>query len=205
MKIAVYGATGRAGSRIVSEALSRGHEIRALSRHEAPVPPGASWQQGDLADTEAVSTVAKEHDVLVTANGPSRVPGEDPYAFADLIESVAAAVGDTRLVVVGGAGSLRTPDGERLVDTPGFPEAYRAEALASAAALAVLRASDVSLDWTYLSPAPVIDAGERTGSYRVADETPAGEFVSFEDYAVALVDEIERPAHRRARFTVATR
>lgn len=203
MKIAVYGATGRVGSRIVAEAVQRGHEVLALSRHEPAHPAGATWQHGDLADTAAVRDVAATVDAVVTANGPSRVPGEDPYEFADVIRGVAGAVGTTRLVVVGGAGSLLDESGRRLVDGPGFPDAYKAESLASAAALDWLRDSDSSLDWTYLSPAPVIDEGERTGAYRVSDESPAGGFISFADYAVALVDELERPAHRRARFTVA--
>ena len=104
---------------------------------------------------------------------------------------------------MGGVGSLLDGSGRRLVDGPDFPEAYKAESLASAAALEWLGGTVDSLDWTYLSPSPVIGAGERTGTYRVSDDTPAGGFISFEDYAVALVDELERPAHRRARFTVA--
>ncbi len=205
MKIAVYGATGRAGSTIVAEASHRGHDVVALSRHEPAEPlAGASWQHGDLADPASVQQVAGTVDAVVTANGPSRVPGENPDDFATLIRGVAGAVGSTRLIVVGGAGSLLDGSGERLVDGPEFPDGYRAEARASAAALEWLRGTDGSLDWTYVSPAPVIDFGDRTGSYWVADDTPAGSFISFEDYAVALVDELERPAHRRARFTVAT-
>jgi putative NADH-flavin reductase len=205
MKIAVYGATGRVGSRIVAEAVNRGHHVTALSRHEAAVPAGATWQHGDVADTNGVAAVAAGHDAVVTANGPSRRPGEDPFAFAALIAGVAGAVGSTRLLVVGGAGSLLDETGTRLVDSPDFPTAYRTEALATSEALARLRASGPELDWTYLSPAPEIDEGERTGSYRVAADTPAGSWISFADYAVALVDELERPAHRRARFTVASR
>lgn len=208
MRIAVYGATGNVGSRIVAEAAGRGHRVTALSRREPAdtLPASVGWQHGDLADARAVATVAASHDAVVTANGPSRVPGEDPFTFAALIGSVADAVGGTRLLVVGGAGSLLVaPGGPRLVDTPEFPEAYRAESLASAEALAVLRASRPDLDWTYLSPAPEIGPGERTGSYRSADETLAGSFVSYDDFAVALVDELERGEHRRARFTVATR
>ncbi len=205
MKIAVYGATGRVGSRVAAEAVARGHHVTALSRNDATVPAGAQWQRGDLADADGVRAIAAGHDAVVTANGPSRKPGEDPFAFADLVASVADAVGSTRLVVVGGAGSLQAAPGVRLVDTPQFPAEYKSEALATSAALDRLRAAAPTLDWTYLSPAPVIDEGERTGSYRISDETPAGEWISFADYAVALVDELERPAHRRTRFTVATR
>jgi uncharacterized protein len=203
MRIAVYGATGRVGSRVTDEAVRRGHHVTALSRRPGSTPPGAAWQQGDASDASSVSTVAAEHDVVVSALGPSREPDGDPFAFAGIVRGLADAVGSTRLVVVGGAGSLYAAPGVRLVDTPEFPEIYRSESLASADALAVLRDSEPSVDWTFLSPAPVIDAGERTGSYRVGDESPVGSFISFEDYAVALVDELEQPKHERARFTVA--
>ncbi|HEV7204817.1 MAG TPA: NAD(P)H-binding protein [Jatrophihabitans sp.] len=207
MKIAVYGATGNIGSRIVTEALRRGHHVTALSRREptTPVPEGAVWQAGDLADADGVAAVAAAHDVVVTATGPSRVPGEDPFAFAPLIRGAAAVVGATRFFVVGGAGSLLAAPGVRLVDTAEFPEAYKSESLAGAQVLEFLRGADDSLDWGYLSPAPMIEAGERTGSYAIADEVPAGNWISYEDYAVAALDELEEPAHRRARFTVATR
>lgn len=205
MKIAVYGATGRVGSRVVAEAAARGHQVTALSRHEAATPSEVTWQHGDLTDLDGVRKVASAHDAVVTANGPSRVPGEDPFGFADVIAGVASAVGQTRLVVVGGAGSLLAAPGVRLVDTPEFPDVYKTEALATAEALERLRAAGPELDWTYLSPAPVIEDGERSGHYQVGGDSPVGSWISFADYAVALVDELERPAHRRARFTVASR
>jgi uncharacterized protein len=116
---------------------------------------------------------------------------------------MAGSVGPTRLIVVGGAGSLQAAPGLRLVDTPEFPQVYKPEALASARVFAVLRAVDQNLDWTYLSPAPEIGPGERTGKYLVALDEPAGAYITIADYAVALVDEIENPQHRRQRFTVA--
>lgn len=206
MKIAVYGGTGRVGSAIVAEAAGRGHDVLVVSRREpsAQLPIGAHWQQGDAADSAAVAKVATDVDVVVSALGPSRVPGEDPFAFAGVVRGLAESVGATRLFVVGGAGSLLAAPGVRLLDTPEFPEIYKTEALAAAEALETLRATDPSVDWTFLSPAPVIDEGERTGSYRVGDDSPVGSFISFADYAIAVVDELERPAHRRARFTVAT-
>jgi uncharacterized protein len=216
MKILVYGGTGRVGAAVVAEAAQRGHEVTSVSRHApaAELPDGVTWLQGDAADTGAVAKAATDVDVVVSALGPSREPGGDPFAFAGVVRGLAEAVGPTRLIVVGGAGSLyAAPGGDtlgsqaplvRLVDTPEFPEIYKTEALASADALEALRNSDPSVDWTFLSPAPVIDEGERTGSYRIGDESPVGSFISFADYAVALVDEIERPAHRRTRFTVAT-
>jgi hypothetical protein len=205
MKILVYGGTGRVGSAIVAEAAGRGHEVVAASRRTpgADAPAGVTWLRADATDTGAVAELAAGVDVVVSALGPSREPDGDPFAFADVIRGLAANVGTTRLVAVGGAGSLLAGPGTRLVDTAEFPEIYRAEALATAAALDLLRNSGEALDWTYLSPAPVLDAGERTGRYVVGADAPVGPFISFADYAIALVDEIERPTHRRTRWTVA--
>jgi len=195
MKIAVYGATGAIGSAIVSEAASRGHDVTGISRR------GGSDLAGDAHDPEFATAVAEKHDVVVSAVGPSRTE-DDGTRFPDTIANLAATLGDRRLVVVGGAGSL-TVDGVRLVDTPEFPELYKAEALKGAASLDVLRRAPADVDWTYLSPAPVIEPGERTGSYRLGTESPVGDRISIADYALALVDEIENPAHVRSRFTVA--
>jgi putative NADH-flavin reductase len=206
VKILVYGGTGRVGSAIVTEAASRGHDVIAASRREpaGDLPAGVTWQHGDADDTSSVAKAATDVDVVVSALGPSREPDGEPFAFAGTVRGLAEAVGATRLVVVGGAGSLLAAPGVRLVDTPEFSEIYRTEALASADALDVLRGTDASVDWTFLSPAPVMDEGERTGEYRVGDDSPVGSFISFADFAIALVDELERATHRRARFTVAT-
>jgi putative NADH-flavin reductase len=203
MKIAIYGATGNVGKHIVAEAAARGHEVTALSRHESPLPAGVPWQHGDINDIESVSAVTAAHDAVVTANGPSRVPGEDPFTFEGTIRGLVGALGTTRVLVVGGAGSLLAAPGVRLVDTPEFPEEYKPEALASAAALEFLRSTGEDVDWTYLSPAPVFPAGEATGSYVAGTESPVGSTISGEDFAKAVLDELERPAHRRTRFTVA--
>jgi putative NADH-flavin reductase len=104
--------------------------------------------------------------------------------------------------MVGGAGSSHVGD-QRLLDAPGFPEAYRAEAVSAAAVLDIFRGADAKPDWTILSPAPVIAPGERTGAYRTGDDEVVGESVSTQDFAVAMWDELEHPQHRRARFTVA--
>ena len=194
MRIAVYGATGAIGSAIVKEATARGHHVTGISRHGGDLT-------GDALDPTFTAGVADKHDVVVSAIGPSRTQ-DDGTRFADSIANLANTLGQRRLLVVGGAGSL-TIDGVRLLDTPQFPEAYKAEALKGADTLALLRAAADDLDWTYLSPAPVILPGQRTGSYKVELETPAGDQISIEDYAVALVDEIETRAHPRQRFTVA--
>lgn len=198
MKIAVYGATGAIGTAIADEARSRGHEVTGISRRGGDTPGDLT---GDALDPDFTSGVAEKHDVIVSAIGPSRVD-DDGTRFADSIANLVATLGERRLLVVGGAGSLQV-NGVRLVDSPDFPEAYKAEALKGAATLALLREAAEDVDWTYLSPAPVILPGERTGSYKVELETPAGEQISIPDYAVALVDEIEHPQHVRQRFTVA--
>jgi putative NADH-flavin reductase len=198
MRIAVYGATGAIGSAIAEEASSRGHEVTGISRRGSS---NSEHLTGDALDPGFATEIAEKHDVIVSAIGPSRV-SDDGTRFVDSIRNLVATLGNRRLVVVGGAGSLQV-DGVRLVDSPAFPDAYKQEALKGAATLALLRDASDDVDWTYLSPAPVIAPGERTGSYNVALETPAGEQISIADYAVALVDEIEDPRHVRQRFTVA--
>lgn len=206
MNIVVLGATGNAGREIVTEAARRGHTVTAVSRHEPTdaLPAGATWQAGDATAPADVARLAAGADAVVSAIGPSREPGGDPTAFAEVLRGVAGSVGTARLAVVGGAGSLEAAPGVRLVDSPDFPEAYKAEALAHGDALAVLKAADPALDWTYLSPAPILAPGERTGRYRTGTDSPVGESISFADYAIALVDELERPAHVRSRWTVAS-
>jgi len=199
MKIAVYGATGAIGSSIVNEATSRGHDVTGISRRGGSA--AAEDLTGDALDAGFAETVAVKHDVIVSAIGPSRTE-DDGTRFVDSIASLVSTLGDRRLVVVGGAGSL-TVGGVRLLDTPEFPELYKAEATKGAASLELLRNTAENVDWTYLSPAPVIQPGERTGVFKLGLESPVGDTVSIDDYAIALVDEIENRAHVRQRFTVA--
>jgi putative NADH-flavin reductase len=204
MKIAVLGGTGMVGSRVVAEAASRGHQVTSVSRRgDAEPTPGITPLAADVSDSATVQALAAGNDVIVSAIGPSREPGGNPAAFADTLVQLARDAAATRLVVVGGAGSLLVAPGQRLVDTPEFPEMYKAESLAAAASFEALQQLSEAGDWTYLSPAPEIAPGERTGSYRLGGDNPAGSFISAEDFAVALVDEIEKPAHRGRRFTVA--
>jgi uncharacterized protein len=204
MNIAVIGGTGMVGSRVVAEAASRGHSVTSVSRNGgAKESDNVVDLIADASDLDAMRQLAADHDVIVSAIGPSREPDGDPSAFAITLVDLARAVAEARLLVVGGAGSLFVAPGVRLVDVPEFPEEYRAEGLASANALEALFALANAGDWSYLSPAPVIAPGARTGVYVLGDDTPAGESISAEDYAVALVDEIERPAHTGVRFTVA--
>ena len=203
LTIAVFGASGMIGSRIAAEAVSRGHRVTGYTRSGGDLPTGVAAAGGDLADETTVKEAATTHDVVVSATGPSRTGGSHEPWLAAVQNLIDHAIG-ARVLFVGGAGSLLTPDGTRLLDSPGFPPEYAAEARAGAAALDAFRAASDQLDWTFVSPAPVIAPGERTGRYVVGLDSPAGDSVSAEDYAVALVDELEQPRHRRQRFTVAS-
>jgi putative NADH-flavin reductase len=202
MKVAIYGASGMIGSRVAAEAVSRGHEVIGITRSGGELPAGVRAVQGNADDVASVKEIAAEADVLVSAMGPSRTGG-DHQDFLDAIDNLAAAVqgAEKRLLVVGGAGSL-VVNGNRVVDGPEFPAAYKPEALTMSQALENLRATDESVNWTLLSPAFVIAPGERTGTFRLSLDEPIGDHISAEDFAVALVDEIEKPAHERQRFTL---
>ena len=201
MRIAVFGATGMVGSQVVAEALARGHEVTGICRTGGELAAGARMVRGDAGDPDLTRRIASQSDVVVSAIGPSRTGG-DRREFLAQLRNLVSTLGPARLVVVGGAGSLLV-SGRRLIDTPGFPASHLDEALIGAESLDYLRGLSDQTDWTYLSPAPGIQPGERTGTYRTGTDSPAGESISAEDYAIALVDEIDHPAHRRRRFTVA--
>ncbi|MGP3935403.1 NAD(P)-dependent oxidoreductase [Nonomuraea sp. KM88] len=199
MKILLFGATGMLGQRIAAELAGRGHDVTGLSR-SGPV-------KGDVRDA---ATLAKGHDAVISAIAPPRdgtEPGP-PFLAANraLIEGVRAA-GVRRLIVVGGAGSLKVPSGVDLVDTPGFPESLKKEALAARAALELYR-EVTDLDWTYVSPAAELAPGERTGAFRLGGDMLLTDergrsAISAEDLAVAIADEVEQNAHPRSRITAA--
>lgn len=203
MKIAIFGATGMVGSQIAAEAVRRGHEVTAISRSGGTVPgvPSAAVLAADQSDAGTVASVAKAHDAVVLATGPSRTGG-DHQPWLDATATAMANVGGTRTIVVGGAGTLLV-DGTRLLDLPDFPDAYRAEALTAATALEAIRALPEHVNWTVQAPAPEIAPGERTGRYVLGTDSPAGEGISTQDFAVAMLDELETPRHVRRRFTAA--
>ena len=201
MKIAVIGASGNAGSRITAELAGRGHDVTAIVRHPEKVVgrENVTPVRGDVADQSGLAGLLAGHDAAVSS---VRFLDSDP---ARLVGAVTES-GIGRYLVVGGAGSLDVAPGVRLVTTPGFPAAYKAEAERGAAFLDRLRAES-DLNWTFLSPAALFVAGERTGKFRLGTDqlltaADGKSSISFEDFAVALADEIERPAHLRQRFTV---
>lgn len=215
MKIVLFGATGSIGQRITKEALSRGHEVVGVVRDPERVAspdPRVRLVRGDATDAESVARVARGADAIVSAISPRPNPRgrEAPSlgAAAHALIAGAKQAGVKRLISVGGAGTLEVAPGMRLMDTAEFPVAYKGEAKEGADALDVFRAEGTGLDWTFLSPAAEIHAGERTGEYRttvdqfLADEEGQST-ITYEDYAVALVDELERPRHAGGRFGVA--
>lgn len=201
MKIAVIGASGNAGSRITAELARRGHAVTAIARNPERIAAqtNVTPTKGDLFDQAALAGLLAGHDVAISSVH---------FLASDPIKLIGAArdskVG--RYLVVGGAGSLEVAPGVRLVTTPGFPVAYKAEAEKGAAFLDLLRA-EKELNWTFLSPSALFTAGERTGRFRLGTDqlltaSDGKSWISYEDFAVALADEIERPAHVRSRFTV---
>ncbi|AGH48024.1 Saccharopine dehydrogenase [Sphingomonas sp. MM-1] len=200
MKIAVIGATGRAGREIVAELVRRGHQVTAIARHPetAQAEPLVTAVAGDANDAAGLATLIAGHDAVVSA---VMFLNSDPAILVDAVRRA----GVTRYLVVGGAGSLEVAPGLRLIDTPDFPDAYKAEASKGAAFLDYLRGvSDI--DWTFLSPSALFFEGPRTGKFRLGDDALLADggnsSISFADYAIAMADEIERPAHSRRRFTV---
>ena len=154
-----------------------------------------------LTDTQAVVDLVNGSDATVITVSAGR--GESAQPVIDAHRALIAAAPTGRIIVVGGAGSLLTPDGTRLVDTPGFPEEYKPEAQAFTEILDLYREAGSTLTWTFLSPAPEFTDKPRTGSYVEGTDQPAGSEISVADFAVALVDEAEKDAHRGHRWTIA--
>jgi len=201
MKIAVIGATGHAGSRIVDELVRRGHAVTAIVRNpdKVPVRAGVTAVKGDVFDRAGLARLLAGHDAAVSA---VHFTASDPAVLIAAVKDADVS----RYLVVGGAGSLEVAPGVALVTTPDFPPAYKAEAEKGGAFLDLLRA-EKELNWTFLSPSALFVEGERTGKFRLGGDrllvgADGKSWISFEDYAAALADEIERPAHLRKRFTV---
>ncbi|GGZ04101.1 NAD(P)-dependent oxidoreductase [Streptomyces nitrosporeus] len=215
-KIAFFGATGTFGSRILTEALNRGYEVTAVvvgSAGELTVShPNLTVTSGDVLNAKSVAEVAEGKDAVVSAVGGGYTDGKAHAAFVrnaaeSLVEGLRLlGAGAPRFISIGGAGSLNTPDGKKVWDTPGLPELVTQVMRGQGDALDYLRTvSDVK--WTHFSPAAQIEPGERTGNYRLGlDDLVIGEDgnsrISAEDYAVAFVDELDTPKHIQKRFTV---
>jgi putative NADH-flavin reductase len=207
MDVALYGSTGKAGSRILMELVARGHRVTAIARNPAKLQgvTGISTKQDDLSDAGKVADAIQGADAVISAYGP---PQDNTEEIVDVTQRLVEAVkqaGRPRLLVVGGAGGLNVAPGVSLLDSGYLPDAYKPIAKSHVRALNVLRASDI--DWTYLAPAAYFEPGDRTGKFRLGkDELIANEKqesrISMEDYAIALVNELEKPEHRQQRFSV---
>lgn len=212
MRITVFGAAGNVGSRVVAEALSRGHDVTAVVRDPSrfgELPNAARARAGDAGKVEDVAALSAGEDVVISATRPA--PGNE-RALVTNMEALLAGVARTgvRLLVVGGAGSLTVPasGGATVLDDPRYrpPAAAMDIARACTDQLEVCR-GDSSVDWAYLSPAAILEPGERTGNYRLGTDelvvdAEGNSRISMENLAVALLDEAEQPKHHRTRFTV---
>ena len=200
-KIAIIGATGRAGSQLLEEALRRGHSVIAIARHASKIGHRANvvTLDVDVNDAHALQEAVAGSDGVLSAAHFSTLPAQA------IIEPVKKA-GVKRLLFVGGAGSLLLPDNTRVIDSKDFPEAYKPEASAGGVYLETLR-KEQDLDWTFLSPSAEFVEGERTGKFRLGKDhlligADGKSWITFADFAIALLDEVEHPAHSRQRFTV---
>ena len=201
MKIALVGATGDVGTRLISELTRRGHHVTAIARHPEKLQGQAAVRpvSGDVQNESVLAAVLAGHDVVIHS-----VKFLSTNASKIIAATKAAKV--PRLLVVGGAGSLEVSPGLTLVNTPDFPAEYKPETLAGVEFLNVLR-REKELDWTFLSPSSFFAPGERTGKFRLGKDellvaADGQSRISTEDFAIALVDELEQPKHSRERFTV---
>lgn len=200
MKVALIGASGNVGSRVLAELARRGHTVTAIARNPGKIAaePNVIAAKGDVFDKDGLATLLRGHDAVISS---VLFTASDP-------ETLIAAVrgsGVKRYLIVGGAGSLEVAPGIALVDSPDFPAEYKEEATKGGVFLDLLK-REKDLEWTFLSPSAYFGPGGRTGKFRLGtDQLLVGEHgssISFEDYAIALVDELEQPRHIRQRFTV---
>ncbi|NMF90331.1 NAD(P)-dependent oxidoreductase [Aromatoleum petrolei] len=211
MNIALIGASGYVGSALLKEALARGHRVTAIVSNPAKlvVQAGLETVKADVLDGAALASRLQGHDAVVSAFSGHAQADVRGYYVQGMRAIIAAAkqARVPRLLVVGGAGSLEVAPGVQLVDTPEFPAQWKGTAEGARDALQLLRA-EPELEWTMLSPAAHLEPGERTGRFRLGSDqllvdAQGASRISLADYAVVMIDELERPAHARRRFTVA--
>lgn len=211
MKLAIIGASGFVGSAILQEALNRANEVTAIVRHPEKVKshPNLHSKKGDVNNEDEVARLVAGHDAVISAFNPGwnnpDIYNQQVNGTRSIISGVKKA-GVKRLLFVGGAGSLEVKPGVQSVDLPEFPPEYKPGALATREALNMLR-KEASLEWSFLSPSADLSPGKRTGKFRLGtdqllrDENGESR-ISIEDYAMAMIDEVEMPKHIRRRFTV---
>ena len=206
MNVVVYGATGKSGSRIVSELLSRGHDVTAVVRNPVDLPANVRSIKDDLSEVNKIAAIITGADAVVTAYAPPQNDTDQIIGVTERqIEAVRKAGKIIRIIVVGGAGSLEVAPGVTVLQSGHLPKEWVPIATSHEKVLRILEKSDI--DWTYFSPAGFFEPGQRTGKFRLGTnqlvvDAQGNSSISMEDYAIALVDELEKPAHRRARFTI---
>jgi len=212
-KIALIGASGFVGSALLNESLQRGHQVTAIVRHPEKITlvhPNLIVMQGDVMSVDTVEKLVRGADVVISAYNPGwtnpNIAADTTGTYKSIVEGVKRA-GISRLLIVGGAGSLIAASGERVMDTGEIPESYMPAVEALAGVLYDLQKEETQLDWAFFCPAGNIAPGERTGQFRLGeDELIVDEHgqsaISVEDYALAMLDEVENPAHHRERFTI---
>jgi len=212
MKVALLGATGFVGSALLKEALDRGHTVAAIVRHPEKLDKreGLVGKAGDVYNTPGLAALIQGNGALISAFNPG---WKNPNLYDDQVRgtaSIIAAVkkaGITRVLWVGGAGGLEVKPGVRVVDSPDIPEWVRPGSLATINALEQLQ-KEPELEWSFLAPSAEMPRGQRTGKFRLGGDQLLTDVngrsrISVQDFAVAMIDELEKPAHTRQRFTVA--
>ncbi|HSY03212.1 MAG TPA: NAD(P)-dependent oxidoreductase [Acidobacteriaceae bacterium] len=211
MDIVLFGASGMVGSRVLRELVARGHKVTAVVRDPSRVAtgPGVTAVQGDLTVASRVPSYLEGADAVVSAYSPAHGAERELLQATEAVLTGAKQAGVARVLIVGGAASLFIAPEVTLLDSGHLPEEWKAIARAHSDLLALIRKSDVAaeLDWTYFSPAAFIQPGERTGKFRLGKDELVTDAqgqsrISAEDYAIALVNELEKPQHVRQRFTI---
>jgi putative NADH-flavin reductase len=213
MNIAIVGATGFVGSKLLNEAANRGHQVTAITRSPQKVPAAANIQPAaaDVNDLNALVGHFKGKEAVIHSYAPARELSvaeriEQQRRASEMIVTALKAADVKRLLAVGGAGSLYVAPGVRNMDQPDFPKEYEG-GVKSTLLIKEILMKEPELDWTYLSPSNMLVPGERTGKFRLGLDDmlvgPDGQSrISVEDYAVAMIDELEHPRHTHRRFTV---
>ena len=212
MVIAIFGAGGHVGHGILNEALARGHDVVAIVRDPARAKidhPNVKVIAGDVSDPASYRAALKGVDVAIASLSgrrdadASRIP-----KYAAILLDTLAAAGVKRFIWVGGAGNLETAPAVTVADDPNFPAAWKPEAQAQAEALRIFRTAQTDIDWTYISPAALIEDGARSGAYRIGGDqllvdAKGVSRITIPDYAVAVLDRVEKNDKPRQRITVA--
>jgi putative NADH-flavin reductase len=211
MKVALIGASGFIGSFILSEALNRGHDVTAIVRNPGNLPKHKNLiaRKGDVLNEQDLAHLIAGHDAVISAYNPG---WENPDIYQIQIKGTHAIINAVkkahlkRLLMVGGAGSLYVEPGIQFVDTPKFPKQFKEGALATREALNILKKEE-QLEWSFLCPSASLASGKRTGKFKLGTDqlivdTKGNSRISTQDYAIALIDELENPRHIRMRFTV---